>query len=578
MLPATISAFCVMPRVSTARRIAKIVLAIACGTPCVIFSHAMLLAAPEPLVEFATMRDGVRLATTVYVPDSEQSGAGPWPCVLSRTPYGQGGLLPFSTQYNRRGFVFVTQDCRGKGRSEGKYEPFRTDHVDGYDTIEWIAAQTWSNGKVGMLGASALGIATNLAATQVPPHLVCAYVVVTPASARRNTVYTGGIYRKEMNDGWLRGQGVPEISDEQVRHPPGSSYWDWRELRDFHSRIRIPIYQVGGWFDVFSQGAIDNFVGLQAHGSGLAAGNQRLVIGPWGHGNLDGRLTFPDASVYGYLAGEEQFRWFARWLQGKENGVGEEPPVRYYVLGDPTDPNALGNEWRTATSWPPPSRPASYFLGPRRNLVREPSRYDHAIAYVYDPTLPVPTVGGANLIQGGRGPVDQRSIPERQDYTRFTTPPLEHPVEIAGQVFVDLWIESDARDTDFIAKLVDVYPDGYEALITDGGLRARYRQGLDREVFLEPGRVERIRIDLWSTAIIFHRGHRIGLHITSSNDPKLDPNPNTGAPLRSNGETRPAKNTIHLGHSKPSRLLLPVVRVHSEGEAPDGGTEATKER
>ncbi len=263
-----------------------------------------------------TTRDMAELATTVYLP----AGEGPWPCVLSRTPYNKNGLRGFARQFVERGYAFVGQDCRGKHKSPGKWLPFRTDPEDGYDTVEWIARQPWSNGKVGMYGGSALGITTNLAATQAPPHLECGYVIVAPASARRNTVYMGGVYRKELNDGWLMSQGAADAIRDNIVNPPGSSYWDWREIAKFHRRIDIPIFQVGGWFDIFSQGGIDNFVGLQRHGAGLAAGHQKLVMGPYAHGRLNGRLKFPD-SESGALAGDDVQRWFARWLKGEKNGI-----------------------------------------------------------------------------------------------------------------------------------------------------------------------------------------------------------------------------------------------------------------
>jgi len=500
---------------------------------------------------FVAMRDGVELATDVLRPD----GAGPWPCVLSRTPYDKKGLAGQAKSFVAAGYVFVGQDCRGKFRSKGDY--------DGYDTVEWVAAQPWSNGRVGMTGGSALGITSNLAATQAPPHLRCAYVVVAPASARRNTVYIGGVYRKEMNDGWLTMQGAKFAIDVTMQHPPGDRFWDWREIGDFWNRIDIPVYNVGGWYDIFSQGTLDNFVGLQTRGRGLAAGNQKLVIGPFAHGPMGGRSKYPEARPDEWLGTRRQILWFDRWLKGDRNAIDDEPPVRYYVLGDTEDPDAPGNEWRSASSWPPPSRPASFFLAPggdlrRGELATAPADGESSRSYDYDPTKPVPTVGGNNLIRGGRGPLDQRQIGERDDYLRFQTAPLVAPLEIAGRVSCELFVASDAPDTDFVAKLVDVYPDGYEALVVDGIVRARYREGLEREVFLTPGEVVSARIDLWSTAYAFHRGHRLAVHVSSSNDPRFDPNPNTGRRQRADDETRVARNTVHFSERYPSRLLLPV--------------------
>ncbi len=521
---------------------------------------ALLIASAAQMVQASSehimvpMRDGVELSTDIYLPP----GDGPWPCVLSRTPYNKNGNRNVALRFVEEGFAFVSQDCRGRFKSQGVYNPFRTDHHDGFDTVAWIAKQEWCNGKVGMLGGSALGITTNLAATQTPPHLVCGYVVVAPASARRNTVYMGGVYRKEMNDGWLTAMNSRATIDETMKHPPGSDHWDWREIPDFHNRIRIPICNVGGWFDIFAQGTIENFVGLQTRGVGLAAGNQKLVMGPIAHGQMGGRLKFPDGSR-GKFGIDHQVRWFSRWLKGDDNGIDREPAVQYYLMGDTEDPNAPGNVWKQAVSWPPPSKPTSWFLQPDQVLAATAPATANSISYAYDPKTPVPTVGGANLIRGGKGPMDQRKIADREDYLRFQSDVLERPIEVAGRVTVDLYISSDAPDTDFVAKLIDVYPDGYEALLSDGIIRTRYREGLRREVMLQPGEVVKVRIDLWSTAIVFNKGHRIAVHISSSNDPRFDPNPNTGDPQRANKTTRIAKNSIHLSRQHPSRLLLPVI-------------------
>ena len=532
--------------------------------PC-LFGFAFLCSlarAADPKTEDSTVttRDGIELATTVYLP---ATGPGPWPCVLARTPYNKNGNKGQAVEFVKRGYAFVAQDCRGKHKSKGKYDPFKNDPEDGHDTIEWIAKQPWSNGNVGMIGGSALGITSHLAATQASPHLKCAYVFVAESSARTETVYMGGVYRRELNDGWLTSQGAMFSIKESTNNPPSSRHWDWREMKRFHPRIRIPIFEVGGWFDIFTQGSIDSFVGLQSNGSGIAAGNQKLVLGPWAHGPIGGRLKFPKDDVGPYLAGDEVYRWFDRWLKNEKNGIDQEPAVRYYVLGDPESPGAPGNEWRTAEAWPPPARVRSYFLSSDRKLKIEPPKgAESSTAYTYDPKNPVPTAGGGNLILGGKGPMDQRQIGEREDYLRFTTEPLEEAMEVTGRIYADLCVESDAPDTDFTAKLVDVYPDGYEALLCDGILRARYREGLDREVFLKPGEVVRVRVDLWSTSIVFNKGHRVALHVSSSNDPRFDPNPNTGKPTRADGETRPARNTLHHDEEHPSRVLLPIVAAY----------------
>jgi len=510
-------------------------------------------AVPKLSEQMVAMRDGVKLATDVYLPE----GNGPWPVVLMRTPYGKtqrGQSAPWTSA----GYAYVAQDCRGRFKSEGQYLPFMDDHFDGYDTVEWVAKQPWSNGKVGMIGGSAMGITANQASITAPPHLVAMYVTVAPASAYQHAVYTGGVFRKEMNENWLKSQKATDVLALTLKHYMQDGYLDIREGRKHWEQVRVPVYNEGGWYDIFLQGNIDNFVGLQAGGGGLAAGNQKLVMGPWAHGQLE-EVKFPANSARDPGAAK---RWFDYWLKGIDNGIMSEPPVRYYVMGDVTDPKAPGNEWRTAAAWPVPAKTTSFFLGPNGQLGEKIGGEKESVdTYQYDPKNPVPTVGGGNLFLK-KGPMDQRAIGDRKDVLKYVTAPLEAPLEVTGPVTVELWAESDAPDTDWMAKLVDVYPDGTERLVLDSALRARFREGFDHEVWMKKGEVYKFKIDLWSTSLIFNRGHRLAVHVTSSNDSRFDPNPNTGKPLRADGETRVATNTIHHDRAHPSRILLPVVRVY----------------
>lgn len=524
--------------------------------------------ASKQLELMVPMRDGVKLATGIFLPDGPEGPVGKarWPVVLIRTPYGKNTQASSNAAWTARGFVLVVQDCRGKFKSEGEYRPFVDDGMDGYDTVEWIAKQTWSNGKVGMFGASAMGITTNLAAMMNPPHLTAGFVMVARSSIYSQSAFLGGVYRKELNDRWLKSQNAESVIAETLKHNVYDGFYDSNEMPKHWQEIRIPIYNWGGWYDIFDQGNIDNFVGLQQKGGGQAAGHQKLTMGPWGHGQID-EVKYPENAglVFGKTSLDAALRWFEYWLQGKDNGTMSEPPVRYYVMGDVTDTNAPGNEWRTAASWPVPAKSTSYFLSTSGALSeKQPGgtdskdNKDSADTYTYDPKNPVPTIGGGNLYIK-KGPMDQRAIGDRKDILKFATPVLATPVEVTGRVTVELWAESDAPDTDFMAKLVDVYPDGTERLVLDSAVRARFREGLDHEVFMKKGEVYKLPIDLWSTSIIFNKGHRIAVHITSSNDPRFDPNPNTGKPIRSDAETRIAKNTIHHDRAHPSRVLLPVV-------------------
>ncbi len=521
------------------------------------FAHAadqpQVKAEPRSEDFMVSMRDGVKLATTAYFPE----GQGPWPVVLFRTPYNKNSNKGGAKGFTERGYVMVAQDCRGRYKSEGEYVPFRTDREDGYDAVEWCAAQKWSNGKVGMSGGSALGITTNLAATAAPPHLVAGYVVVAPASWRRQALWVGALYRKELMDNWMEAQKSTEVRKEWQAKAIMDPYWDWAEIADQHKAIQIPMYNVGGWFDIFDQGTVENFVGLQAHGGGRAKGNQKLLMAAAGHGAIGPRLKYPKDA--GDLRGDDQYRWFDYWLKGIDNGIMKEPPIQYYLMGDPETPGAPGNQWQTANSWPPKTKTASYYLiGDNKLSTERPKEKNSASRYVYDPANPVKTYGGPNLTIA-KGPMDQRPIGERPDYLRFNSDLLAEPVTVVGQVSVELYVQTDAPDTDFMAKLVDVYPDGYEALILDNGLRVRYRKGLDKEVTMTPDKIEKIEIDLWSTANVFAKGHRIGVHVTSSNDTRFEPNPNTGHPFRADAESRKANNAVWHDAKHRSRILLPVM-------------------
>ncbi|MCG3163464.1 MAG: Cocaine esterase [Acidobacteria bacterium] len=361
--------------------------------------------------EMVAMRDGVKLATDVYLPE----GAGPWPVVLTRTPYNKAPMGAQFKQWTSNGYAYVVQDCRGRFASEGKYMPFMDDHLDGYDTVEWAAKQSWSNGKVGMIGASAMGITANQASIMAPPHLVAMYVMVAPASAYQHAIYTGGVFRKEMNEQWLKAQNATDVLNLTFQHYKDDGYVNIREGRLHWESVRVPVYNWGGWYDIFGQGNIDNFAGLQNRGGGIALGNQKLTMGPWAHGQVE-EVKYPPNSA---LDQKEPLRWFDYWLKGAANGIMDEPPVKYYVMGDTTDPKAPGNEWRTAQSWPPPSKITSYFLQPNGKLsdaiVAEAKSSD---GYQYDPKNPVPTIGGA-LLFGKKGPMDQRAIGERKDVLKF---------------------------------------------------------------------------------------------------------------------------------------------------------------
>jgi predicted acyl esterase len=521
-------------------------------------------AAPLPPHQevFMPMRDGVKLAANVFLPD----GKGPWPVVLERTPYLKDGRLMAAMggvkRYTDRGYVFVLQDVRGKGHSEGFYSAFADDIPDGYDTVEWIARQPWSNGKIGITGASAMGITSNMAAIAAPPHLTAAYVIVAPYDRSANN-YMGGVLKEKDIVGWEKMQGV---SDEAIHRVYGEVIDNVLSRRSDMSQgigfIRIPIYNVGGWYDIFNSGNVHNFEWLQNHGATGARGNQKLYMGPFGHGPLSGDLAYPGADNMMANA-DQEFRWWDYWLKGIGTGVMDEPPVRILMMASARKgAYSPENRFLQFANWPPASREVRYYPTADHGLTTAaPAADGTKISYRFDPAHPVPTVGGANLTFD-RGPMDQRVIGDRQDYLRFETPVLAKDVAIAGHVGVEVWGATDGPDTDFMAKLVDVYPDGYEALVLDAPIRARYRRGREPDdvAMMTPGAPEKLTIDMWNTAITFEKGHRIELVITSSNAPRFEINRNNGAsPGDVTTPARVATNTVYLDKDHPTALVLPVI-------------------
>ncbi len=505
------------------------------------------------------MRDGVNLATNIYLP----AGEGPWPVVLTRTPYNKNGANNSAKTYNDRGYALVSQDVRGRYESEGVDQPFEVDIPDGYDTVEWIAAQEFSNGKIGIFGTSAPGITSNLAAAAAPPHLTAAYVTVAPDSLFYRSRFVGGVFKESHSGGWLRGQG---ISEEKIAEYKTRAVLDegWRATDFLFHRhnVQIPVYNVGGWHDIYAEGSLYNYLYLQNEGHESARGKQKLFMGAFGHGALQGDLSYPDS---GLISGDiqEQLRWWDYWLKDIDNGIMDEPPVSYYMMAAARKGASSANNRVIKTdTWPPAHQLTKFYLQPGGSISTSVPTADSAsLSYQFDPANPVPTVGGQNL-GADVGPRDQREIGERQDYLRFRTPELQEDVIVAGHIDMELYVSTDVLDTDFVVKLVDIYPDGYEALILDYPIRARFRNGQNPEdvKLMTPGAIEKLTINMWSTAQTFEKGHRIGVQISSSNYPRFAVNPNNGAALDDlNTPAKVANNTVYFDAQRPSAIILPVV-------------------
>ena len=520
------------------------------------------------------MRDGTKLATEVYLPNT---GGPEFPVVLVRTVYGRKD--GFGPGVAKRGYATVMQDTRGYGDSEGEKLQFDADGWgelrDGDDTMTWVQAQSWCNGKVGTWGASALGITETLLAP-IRNDIACQMIVVAPSSMYPIFI-RGGVPQKMLPEWYAKLMGHEKIFlERRGKHATYNDYWRHQDVDSRVGDVTAPAVHVGGWFDFYPQGTINSFASRQAIGGPGARGNQKLVMGPWEHAvsMRVGDLKFPNFKFdYNALA----WRFFDHWLNEKQNGVMDEPAVHYYVIGDCNDPKAPGNEWRTASTWPPfPTHDTSLYLSSQGSLTKERSTAENAQrTYTFDPANPCPSLGALNALKPL--PLDQRPISSRSDVLTFATEPLTEPLEVTGAVRVKLFVSTDAPDTDFTAKLVDIYPDGREISILNGIRRLKFRKGFEKPDPLVPGTVGELTLDCWSISIIFNKGHRIGLHVSSSNWPRFEVNPNTGEDLpgytgqNGRGEwvidpksLRVAKNTVFMDASHPSTLILPVVLTKTQ--------------
>jgi len=524
---------------------------------------AISLAADKPAIEkslhMIPMKDGTKLSTAVFIPADLE---GPAPVVYSRGPYGKFNA-DGAAMFCSRGYVLVSQDMRGRFDSEGTDAiAFQhggwTNNRDGHETIEWITKQKWCDGNVVTWGGSALGITQNMLAVNAPEALKAQWVMVAFSDMYSQSAYQGGVFRTSLIEHWLNKHDFdPRSLQEFIAHPNYGDFWVEFNPEARAADVHAPGVFFGGWYDIFLQGTLNSFSTIHNHGGEGAKGNCRLIIGPYAHGGFN-ELKYPDnSSIPNSPKAGDALRFFDYWAKGAENGVGEDQPVHYYVMGDPEDENAPGNFWRATDNWPPPSKKTPYYFSADHRLSGQKPAAAGELTYKYDPENPVPTVGGQNLFLP-KGPMDQRKIEGRDDVLLFTTETLSEPVEVSGRITAKLYVSSDCPDTDFAVKLCDVYPDGRSMLVTDGILRARHRIGMDREDFLAPGEVYELTVDLWSTSLVFNKGHKIRVAVSSSNNPRFDPNPNTGKGFRADAETRVATNKLHLSPQHPSHILLPI--------------------
>ncbi|MDP6951863.1 MAG: CocE/NonD family hydrolase [Alphaproteobacteria bacterium] len=551
------------------------------------------------------MRDGVRLAIDVYRPDAP----GTFPALVERTPYDKTRSSEIRaeahTYFAERGYVFMVQDVRGRYASEGNYYPFRDAgwdaRTDGYDTIAWIADQPWSNGSVGVVGGSHTGQTAYMLAQSQPPALGAIFARESASDLHKHWIYRGGAFEYGFVTAWVGLTFAGDIITRTLTERPAarargaiqafldnpqpyftqlpvngfepysgieglSFYYDWlaeqadgpywqrQAIAREHADFTVPVAHLGGWYDIFLQGTIENYEGLRDNaGSALARDNQRLVIGPWVHGPTNvgvtqvGELEFPGADAVGYNA--IRARWFDHWLRGIDNGVTDEPPVLIYVMGD--------NRWRHENEWPLARTEVTNLYFREDGLAAEaPGADEGASSFTYDPATPVPTLGGNTLFLPG-GPRDHRAADALS--LTFTGEPLDAPLEVTGPVTAVLYGASSAVDTDWTVRLSEVYPDGRSINIVDGIVRARYRDDPAAPHLLEPGEIVRYEVDLWATSNVFQAGNRMRVSVHSSNFPRWDRNLNTAESPEEGTTWVTATNTVYHDAEHPSHIVLPVI-------------------
>lgn len=546
--------------------------------------NSSICAASEPpqpaawkhTLEMVSMRDGVKLATHIWFP----TGTGPWPVVVSRTPYDGSTTInqPDVQRLLANGYCVVGQDVRGRFLSEGSalaFTPDGGDHRDGYDTIEWVAKQSWCNGKVGAFGGSGSGIPFVMMAAGggAPPSLACQHLQISMADLFGSYVHGGEVHFPGLNwlemAGWDLNAHLQSLKDRPVY----DSYWRLRRLDEAGVHPDVPTFSRGGWFDSFCPGSIDTYTVSRRQGGPKAKNNQILILGPWPHG-IDwefglARLA-PDARTYPL---SDVVHYFDHYLKGAQNEFAHPKPVHYYTIGDITDPTCPLNRWRTADDWPMPCEYTPMYIHDDGSLALEKPAVDgRPKSYIYDPMNPVPTIGHSSA-GIPIGPVDNRELEARPDVLVYTSKPIAENLEMTGRIKVTLFVSSSCKDTDFTAKLCDVYPDGRSINIADSIVRMRFDKNLTVQRELEPGRIYKAEIDLRYMSWVFQTGHCIRLDISSSNYPEYEKNPNTGDffPLSAthfspalvpnpDWKCVRARNTVFADQMHASCVVLPIVR------------------
>jgi uncharacterized protein len=552
----------------------------------------------------AKMRDGTILRSDIFRP----VGEGSFPVLLERTPYNKTDEASFAAKAATRGYIVVLQDVRGRYTSDGEWYPLKNEINDGYDTVEWAAALPGSSGKVGMFGGSYVGATQMLAAIAHPPHLAGICPIVTASNYHEGWTYQGGAFEQWLNQSWtsilaqdtlhravVKGTNalngiwqlpvsayplfdVPKTGPSDqiagfapyyldwLAHPAYDDYWKQLSIDEHFQDIKVPQLSVAAWYDIFLSGSLRNYMGVKQYGGTDAARKgQWLIVTIGGHagdGRKVGELNFgPTASFDGDAV---TLAWYDHLFYNKPNEFASGKRVKLFVLG--------ANQWREEDEWPLARAKATRFYlhsGGTANSIRGDGRLaastpngEPADHYTYDPANPVPTTGGPLCCDRQRlmpGPRDQRSVEARDDVLVYSTPPMTQDTEVTGPIKLELFAKSSAVDTDFTAKLVDVWPDGYAQNLTEGIIRARYRNSQEKAEFMNPGQVYEFTVDLWATSNVFKKGHALRLEVSSSNFPRFDRNMNTGEDQGHATKYVSATNAIYHDAEHPSALILPIV-------------------
>jgi predicted acyl esterase len=518
--------------------------------------------------EMVPMRDGTRLSVYLYFPP----GKGPWPVLLEQR-YADITAPATRKAYAKLaqgGYVIAAQNFRGTHKSEGKWVGYRAlgwgEQKDGYDTVEWLAKQSWCTGKVGTFGGSQAGFAQNFLAVTRPPSLKAQYMIDTGLSLFHEGYRIGGTTRperfKEMDRVCRNPADNRALLKEWFAHPTYDDYWAAEDCTKHFAEMNVPCFTIGSWYDFMCVGSVESYIGRQHRGGPNSRGRQQLLIGPWLHGGNKNspkvnELTYPDDAKFDRDA--HMLRWFDYHLKGIDNGVMKDPAVRYYVMGAVGEKDAPGNVWRTADDWPPKSDDTPYYFRSSGALTLQPPALDRTTSTTFsaDPKKPAEIPGRAFP-----GAKDARDFEKQENVKSFTTDVLKEPVEWTGKVRARLQVSSTAKDTDFIVRISDVYPDGRSMLVMDYVRRARYREGYEKEVFMEAGKIYEVNFDVGWTSIIFNKGHRIRVTVASTGAPFYEPNPNTGEPLTIDPpeKTVVAKNTVYNEEGRASCVIAPLRR------------------